>query len=217
MRKPIYIVGAGGLGRGVLETINAITNKHRNWEIKGFIDDNIEIHKRMIHNIEVLGDLDYLLKIESFANVVLAIAKPDIKAIVYERLSKNKNLFFPNIIHPKVHLSPSVEIGWGNIVSENVSFSADVEIGSFTLIHFNSSIGHDVCISDYSTIYPGASVSGFVQLKDKCEIGSNACVLPSNIVGEKAIVGAGALVNREVQPKTTVVGVPARVIQKGGV
>jgi len=97
MRNPIYIVGAGGLGRGVLETINTISNNQRNWKIAGFIDDNIKLHKKVIHNIEVVGGLDYLLNVESFSNVVLAIAKPNIKAIVYERLRKNKNLYFPNL------------------------------------------------------------------------------------------------------------------------
>lgn len=212
MRIPTYIVGAGGLGRGILETINTISDRDRNWEVKGFIDDNAEIHHKSINGVDVLGGIDSLLTIESFANVILAIANPNVKATVYERLKKNGNIMFPNIIHPTVQLSHSAAIGCGNIISKNVSFSADVEIGNFTLIHFNSSVGHDVQLEDYVTVYPGVNLSGFSKMRMKCQIGTNAAILPQIIVGEEAVVGAGSLVNTDVRSRRTVVGVPATEI-----
>jgi sugar O-acyltransferase (sialic acid O-acetyltransferase NeuD family) len=214
MRIPTYIVGAGGLGRGVLETINMISIQNRNWEVEGFIDDNADLHETTISGVYVVGGIDYLMEINCFANIVLAIANPDIKEIVYERLKGNSYLFFPNIIHPNVVLPPSTKIGWGNIISENVSFSADVEIGNFSLIHFNSTIGHDVKLEDYVTVYPGANISGFVKLKCKSEIGSNACIMPSFTVYDSARVGAGALVRTDVFQKTVVAGVPAHEIKR---
>ncbi|WP_172371611.1 acetyltransferase [Sporosarcina jiandibaonis] len=214
MRIPTYIVGAGGLGRGVLETVNMIASQSRNWEVEGFIDDNVDLYETTINGINVVGGIDYLMKINSFTNIILAIANPNIKEMVYERLKENSYLFFPNIIHPNVALTPSTKIGWGNIISENVSFSADVEIGNFSLIHFNSTIGHDVKLEDYVTVYPGANISGFVKLKCKSEIGSNACIMPSKTIFESAMVGAGALVRSDVFSKTVVAGVPAHEIKR---
>lgn len=45
-------------------------------------------------------------------------------------------------------------------------------------------------------------------------IGSNATILPGVTVGKWAVVGAGAVVAKDVEPYTVVGGVPARVIRK---
>lgn len=45
-------------------------------------------------------------------------------------------------------------------------------------------------------------------------IGSGAIILGKVRIGKNAVVGAGSLVNRDVEPNTLVAGVPARVIRK---
>ncbi len=45
-------------------------------------------------------------------------------------------------------------------------------------------------------------------------IGANATILPEIEVGEDAVVGAGAVVTRDVAPGDVVVGNPARVIKQ---
>ncbi|MFC5604801.1 NeuD/PglB/VioB family sugar acetyltransferase [Sporosarcina koreensis] len=212
MSIPTYIIGTGGLGRGVAETVKVISERDRNWTFLGFIDDDASVVGTYINGVKVVGDTEYLLGLNTMANVIIAIANPVVKAKIFEKLSLNKNLLYPNIIHPSVHLNSSIKMGIGNIISDNVAFSANVFVGDFSLIHFNCTIGHDVEIGDYSTMYPGANISGYVKLMEKCEIGSNACILPSQVVREEAIVGAGALVKSEVISKSIVVGAPAREI-----
>jgi acetyltransferase-like isoleucine patch superfamily enzyme len=46
------------------------------------------------------------------------------------------------------------------------------------------------------------------------DIGVNAVILPGVTVGEGAIIGAGAVVTKDVKPKTVVAGVPAKVLKK---
>ena len=46
-------------------------------------------------------------------------------------------------------------------------------------------------------------------------IGSGATIMCGITIGEKAMVGAGAVVTRDVAPGETVVGVPARVVLRG--
>ncbi|MDV2996543.1 MAG: dTDP-3-amino-3,6-dideoxy-alpha-D-galactopyranose 3-N-acetyltransferase [Chroococcidiopsis sp. SAG 2025] len=50
------------------------------------------------------------------------------------------------------------------------------------------------------------------RVKRRASIGSNATILPGVTIGENAIVGAGAVVTRDVPDRATVVGVPARVV-----
>ena len=47
----------------------------------------------------------------------------------------------------------------------------------------------------------------------KVWIGSNATVLPGVTIGDRSIVAAGAVVNRDVPPDVIVGGVPAKVIK----
>jgi acetyltransferase-like isoleucine patch superfamily enzyme len=50
-----------------------------------------------------------------------------------------------------------------------------------------------------------------VTLKHGCYLGAGCLLLPGVTVGERAVVGAGAVVTRDVPPGTLVAGVPARV------
>jgi acetyltransferase-like isoleucine patch superfamily enzyme len=54
---------------------------------------------------------------------------------------------------------------------------------------------------------------GPVIIEDGVWIGEGACVLPGVRVGRFAIVGANAVVTRDVPPYTVVGGVPARPIR----
>ena len=57
-------------------------------------------------------------------------------------------------------------------------------------------------------------VKGSITLENDCWIGAGVIILPNITIGERAIVGAGAVVTRDVLPDTTVVGVPAKEIDK---
>ena len=53
-----------------------------------------------------------------------------------------------------------------------------------------------------------------VVLKRNCWIGAGATILPGVTVGENAIVGAGAVVTKDVEPNTVVGGIPAKLIKR---
>ncbi|MCX8105868.1 MAG: N-acetyltransferase [Ignavibacterium album] len=51
-------------------------------------------------------------------------------------------------------------------------------------------------------------------VKNGASIGSSATIMCGVTIGENAIVGAGAVVTKDVPPNTVVAGVPAKVIKK---
>ncbi len=65
--------------------------------------------------------------------------------------------------------------------------------------------------SDDSTV-SREHVEAGIELGSDVWIGAGAIVLPGVHVGDGAIIGAGAVVARDVAPRTTVVGVPARSV-----
>ena len=51
-------------------------------------------------------------------------------------------------------------------------------------------------------------------IKQGATVGAGAVVLPGMTIGERAMVGAGAVVTKDVEPDTVVVGNPARVVRR---
>ncbi|MDM5061842.1 hypothetical protein OB934_03300 [Aeromonas salmonicida] len=50
-------------------------------------------------------------------------------------------------------------------------------------------------------------------LKKGCSIGANATILPGIILGEYCMVGAGAVVTKDVPPYAVVIGNPAKIVK----
>jgi acetyltransferase-like isoleucine patch superfamily enzyme len=71
-------------------------------------------------------------------------------------------------------------------------------------------IHHDCRIGSFSTIAPGACLLGAVTVGEQVFVGANATVLPHRRIGSRAVVGAGAVVTKDVPDGATVTGVPAR-------
>ena len=58
-----------------------------------------------------------------------------------------------------------------------------------------------------------ADVFGRIRIGNNCNIGWNAIILPGVSIGENSVVGAGAVVTKDVPPNSVVAGCPARVIE----
>ncbi|MBU0618845.1 hypothetical protein KKD62_01265 [Patescibacteria group bacterium] len=74
---------------------------------------------------------------------------------------------------------------------------------------FNSQ--HDVEAEDFKTVVKP------VEINDYVFVGPRAIVLPGVKIGRGAVVAAGAVVTKDVEPMTVVGGVPAKPIRKRGV
>ncbi len=85
-----------------------------------------------------------------------------------------------------------------------ITIEDDVMIGPRVNI---SSENHPTDPEQRKTMVPGA-----VRIKRNAWIGAGATILPGVTVGEHAVVGAGAVVVRDVPPRTVVGGVPAKEI-----
>jgi len=99
---------------------------------------------------------------------------------------------------------------WHHIDTNNVIIEDDVSIGPRVMIIARTHSPSQ--IEKYGKVK--SSIPGKILIKKGAWIGASAIILPNVTIGERAVVGAGAVVTKDVPPYTVVVGVPAKVIKK---
>jgi UDP-2-acetamido-3-amino-2,3-dideoxy-glucuronate N-acetyltransferase len=102
------------------------------------------------------------------------------------------------------------------LIGDNVTIKSCVQIWDGITIENDVFIGPNVTFtndkSPRSKHYPDEFPKTII--KNNASIGGNATILPGITIGEFAMVGAGAVVTKDVKPHSTVVGNPAREIIK---
>lgn len=116
---------------------------------------------------------------------------------------------------------PTLHIGDGTYVGRFVQFNAwrEVRIGREVLIAdrvFISDSQHDFLDPNVTIMRQGDSFRGAVRILDGSWIGAGAVILPGVTIGRNAVVGANAVVTRDVEERTVVGGIPARWIRNIG-
>jgi len=113
-----------------------------------------------------------------------------------------------SFIGPFVEIQKDVTIGINSRISSHTFICSDVEIGD------NCFIAHGVMfINDKFDAPLQDWISRKTKIGNNVRIGSNATILPVNI-GYGAVIGAGAVVTKDVPANTTVYGNPAKIMGK---
>lgn len=121
-----------------------------------------------------------------------------------------------------VVIGDRTKIGEGTLIGSFVDLGKDVILGKNCNIQAHVTIsngcilGDDVFIAPNSSLlndkYPKSSFMTPPVIKDGARIGGGVTILPGVTVGEKAVVGGGSVVTKDVQPNTVVAGCPAKKV-----
>jgi sugar O-acyltransferase (sialic acid O-acetyltransferase NeuD family) len=196
----------------VAEQINARTQE---WRFVGFVGRSEEYVGKRLGSSLIVGTDDWLIAQTRPVDVVVAIGQPRIRAEVACRLQSCEHLRFPNLIHPAVSLDANrIELGNGNLFTAGVALTCDIEIGDFNYLNLNATVGHDTRIGCFNVLNPGVNVSGQVVIGNEVLVGTGAQLLEGVRLGDGAVVGAGAVAVEDVPDGVTVVGIPARPLQR---
>jgi acetyltransferase-like isoleucine patch superfamily enzyme len=117
-----------------------------------------------------------------------------------------------------------VEIQKNATIGKNCKISSHTFICEGVHIEDNVFVGHNVTFIN-DKVPRATAADGSLQteadwevvetfIKKGASIGSSATIMCGLTIGENAVVGAGAVVTKDVPPKTIVAGVPAKVIKK---
>jgi len=211
--KSVVIVGAGGFGREVLEIFKDRNRVSKIWNILGFIDEDKELHGKMVNGYPVLGGLDWLRRHNSSnLGCVCAINACETRKRVVERL-RRIGVNFYNAIHPSVIMSDSVEMGTDVIICAGSILTVNIRIGDHVHIDTNCTIAHDAVIGSYCRLNPGVKINGNNHLGEGVYVGTGATFIQEVSAGSWSTIGAGAVVIADIPEKVTAVGVPAKMIK----
>lgn len=204
--KKIVVVGNGGFAKEVVWLIERINAVYPTWDFLGFIDCDTNAKS-------VIGNDDFLVNYQEDIFVAVAIGSSDVRKKITEKYKINSHIHFPNLFDPSVMVSKSIVYGEGNIICAGVILTVDIKIGNFNIINLDCTIGHDVTIDDFVTLNPSVNVSGNTIIESISNIGTGTHIIQGLRIGYNSILGAGAVVVKDIPPKCTAVGNPAKPIK----
>jgi acetyltransferase-like isoleucine patch superfamily enzyme len=126
------------------------------------------------------------------------------------------------LVREETHIGNNVSIGSHSVVEHHVTIGNNVRLHSnvfvpeFSVLEDGCWLGPNVVVTNAR--YPQSSnakesLRGAI-VKRGAKVGANATLLPGVVIGENALVGAGAVVVHDVPPGAVVIGNPARVVKQ---
>lgn len=208
MKRDLYIVGAGGFGREVYAWLMDLPKDSRDWELRGFLDDNLSALDGFSYPIKVVSTVSAYAPKETDL-FVCGIGAVGVKHSVCVPMIE-VGAEFMTLVHPSAIVGPNVSLGDGVVICPRVTLTCDIEIGSMTMVNCHSTVGHDAKVGAWSTISAQCDLTGGVVVGESVFMGSRASIIPGKKVGSAATVGAGSVVIRSIPDGAKVFGNPAR-------
>lgn len=196
-----YIYGAGGHGKVVLDAMQTA-----NLSCDGFVDD-VEALLWMRLKVCKLSDLS--LGPETYLHLAIGSCKARESLTAY---LKGANFF--SVVHPSAIIAKTAKINTGTFLAAHAIIAPDTQIGNHCIINHAAVVDHDCFIDDYCHVAPKVSLGGGVKIGRGVLVGAGAVVLPGIVINDYAVIGAGAVVTKNVAGGVTVIGNPAQLIQQ---
>ena len=127
------------------------------------------------------------------------------------------------------HIMSGAQIGSGCIIGEGVHIGADVTIGDNCKIQNHSILYTGVTLEDNVFIGPNVVTTNDIEpdnnndwahrfrktlFKEGSSIGANSTIICGNIIGKRALIGAGSVVTKDVDSGVVVTGNPAKYLRE---
>lgn len=210
MSRRIIVLGAGGHARVLADALRPLA-------VFGFVDANPEKHGLRIGGAIVLGDdqivLSYAPETLELVNGLGSISDTALRMALFVHFKK-AGYVFRDVIHRSAVIASDVIWGEGVQIMAGAILQPGVVIGQNTVVNTGAVVDHDCYIGSHVHIAPGAVLSGGLQIADAAHVGTGATIVQGVSIGANSVVAAGAVVIRDVPAGTTVMGVPAREVNR---
>ena len=218
MSRLVYaIYGASGCGRSLMPVARQQLQRLGISAKIYFIDDSLK-EQQMVNGHTALNYQSFKNLNAAQKFVLIAIANSQIREKLANQLVMD-GLQLWTVQADNVVMMDNIEIDDGAALSPFVSITSNIKIGKCFHANLYSYVEHDCIIGDYVTFAPGVKCNGNIHIEDHAYIGTGAVIKQGTpdrplVIGKGAIVGMGAVVTKSVPAGVTVVGNPARILEK---
>ncbi len=208
----MLIIGAKGLAKEVLE----IFHQKNELENLYFYDDiSMDVQDKLFGQFPILRNIEQVVALfKTDPNFTIGVGNPKLRFKLYNQFKAIGGEMISTISHLALIGNYGTSIASGTIIMAGTVITNDVKIGKACLINPNCTISHDTLIGDFVVVSPGVQITGSCKIGDFCTIGTNATILPKIKLGNNVIIGAGAVVTKDVEDGLTVVGIPAKLLER---
>lgn len=208
--EKVFIWGAGGHGRGLVD----IFNVSEEFEPAYFIDGNPDLKGKFIQGVQVIGGQEVLsdLKKQGIKFGIAGVGDIQKRSEMYAIIKEN-GFSLANAIDRSAIISKTAEIGAGVTIWAGSIIGSNVIIKDNVIINDGVIVGHDGIVGFGSDISGGVNIMGGVTIGDKTFVGLGANIICKNI-GSNSVIGAGSLVAQDIPDNVVAIGFPARVVRK---
>ena len=139
------------------------------------------------------------------------------------QIHKDANIGPDSYLWDNTRVFKGVSIGAGCVIGAGVTLENEVILGKMCKVQAGNTLYKGIIADDYVFFGPNATTTndrnprafGPWQLAETyfgmgASIGANSTIIAGNSIGALSLVGAGAIVSRDVEPGTLVIGSPAR-------
>ncbi len=210
MSRTFILLGGGGLGRELLTVLRGLPAYHRgDFKLRGLLDSRTDPALFAPLGIPCLAS-PYDFVPEPDDEILVAVGDVAMRAAFVASLQSRHARFGGYVVDERT-LGERSSVG-SSVISRSVRVSSDSHIGDFVYIDSDATIGHDVTIGACTHIGSRAFIAGNVRIGERVNIHPCAAIASGVEVGDDAVIGMGAVVLKNVPPRCTVFGNPARVI-----
>jgi sugar O-acyltransferase (sialic acid O-acetyltransferase NeuD family) len=204
----IVLVGAGGLGREVLNYVLETIRPSPHLRVKGFLDDDPGASGPDRCEFPILGSiLDY--PIDPQDRFVMTIGDCVTRAELTRKMEA-RGARFLTIIHPTAYVAANATVGNGCIVGPFCGIGSEAQVGDHVLLTWYSSLAHDSVCGSFAVLSPYSTANGSATLEEGVFLGTHAVIHPKVRVGAWSKVASGSVVYRDVPPNRMAMGNPAK-------
>lgn len=216
MTKKVIIIGGEGNGGVVAACIDDMRSRYNDtrWEVAGFLNDYEE---KSICGYPVLGKCSavarFLKEDFYFSFAIHPIEHGMVRVDLFESLGIPDDRL-ATIVHPSAFVSNNAVIGPGSFVMANCYIGPQTTLEKSVFVMANCVVGHNDYIAAFCHISAGAVISSYVKMGYASDICLAASVLEKVSIGNCSVIGAKALLTKNVGDSELYIGAPAKLHRK---